>query len=350
MIPYTLNEKSITFFHNLRQHTFVNDGTKQYTNIVGAVLNNDLLKLEEYINIKKFIEKISFGKVVITQCGHVTANGRVVSDYLASRIIKHHENYGSAGITSLLNFAEKLVDNPSDDVQEDLYKWLEVGNMPIFEDGDFLAYKSVRSDFTPWANGPFGKDQSPGKLVTMPRESCDSYRGNTCSTGLHFCSKEYLPKFYGTDSRSKIIALKINPKNVVAIPTDYNLTKGRCCEFYVLNEVHFDDIDEKFGSKYVVGDDDFYEDSDWDNGFEGITLEIVPTMVEAKERKLSSEYTIEEPTELISEFGLIAVNEVTKAAKGEMARKALKEHANVKAAAARSLGLAKSTFNDWLTY
>jgi hypothetical protein len=58
---------------------------------------------------------------------------------------------------------------------------------------------------------------------------------NTCSTGLHFCSKEYLDHFGGHDSRTVI--LKINPRDVVSIPADYNATKGRTCRYEVIGEL-----------------------------------------------------------------------------------------------------------------
>lgn len=33
------------------------------------------------------------------------------------------------------------------------------------------------------------------------------------------------------------MVLKINPQDVVSIPTDYNNTKGRCCKYTVVGEL-----------------------------------------------------------------------------------------------------------------
>jgi hypothetical protein len=52
---------------------------------------------------------------------------------------------------------------------------------------------------------------------------------------LHFCSQEYLPHFGGSDSR--VVIVKINPRDVVSIPTDYNNAKGRACRYEVIGEV-----------------------------------------------------------------------------------------------------------------
>ena len=38
--------------------------------------------------------------------------------------------------------------------------------------------------------------------------------------------------------------LKINPRDVVSIPTDYNDSKGRCCRYEVIGEVGVNPEDE----------------------------------------------------------------------------------------------------------
>jgi hypothetical protein len=76
---------------------------------------------------------------------------------------------------------------------------------------------------------------APGNVVEMERNTVDDNMNNTCSTGLHFCSKEYLAHFGGHDSRTVI--LKINPRDVVSIPADYNATKGRTCRYEVIGEL-----------------------------------------------------------------------------------------------------------------
>jgi hypothetical protein len=52
---------------------------------------------------------------------------------------------------------------------------------------------------------------------------------------LHFCSLDYLSHFGGHDSRT--VVLKINPRDVVSIPADYNATKGRTCRYEVIGEL-----------------------------------------------------------------------------------------------------------------
>ena len=35
--------------------------------------------------------------------------------------------------------------------------------------------------------------------------------------------------------------IKVNPRDVVSIPVDYNNSKGRCCKYEVVGEVKFKD-------------------------------------------------------------------------------------------------------------
>jgi hypothetical protein len=76
----------------------------------------------------------------------------------------------------------------------------------------------------------------------MDRNTVDDDQNRTCSTGLHFCSKEYLGSFGG----QRILILKINPRDVVSIPTDYNASKGRACRYEIADEIDKDKADEAF--------------------------------------------------------------------------------------------------------
>ncbi len=76
--------------------------------------------------------------------------------------------------------------------------------------------------------------------MTEPREECDDNPDQTCSRGLHFCAASYLSN-YGSGG-SRIVVVKINPRDVVAFPRDYNLAKGRACAYQVVGEVPMDQV------------------------------------------------------------------------------------------------------------
>ena len=103
----------------------------------------------------------------------------------------------------------------------------------------------------------------------MPRNAVDEDKERTCSYGLHFCSIQYLPSFSDSDG-GKTMIVKINPKDVVAIPADYNNTKGRTCRYEVVAE-YKDDWRSKlkrdesgFDSELYSSDGGDYEIDDLD--------------------------------------------------------------------------------------
>jgi hypothetical protein len=143
-------------------------------------------------------------------------------------------------IEPMVNFMENLMLNPSKRAVTELYGFLEKGNLPITPDGHFLAYKKVKQDYTDCYTGTM--DNSVGQVVEMERNSVDDDQNRTCSTGLHFCSREYLNHFGG----ERVMILKINPRDVVSIPNDYNDTKGRACRYEVIDEIDKEKADEAF--------------------------------------------------------------------------------------------------------
>jgi len=136
----------------------------------------------------------------------------------------------------LVNFVIKLSSNPSFRVVNELYDFLQNNSLPLTDDGCFLAYKRVDQDYTDYHSHKF--DNHIGKACSMPRNKVDDNSENTCSSGLHFCSLDYLSSFRGC----RIMIVKIDPRDVVSIPVDYNNTKGRCCKYEVIDEVPENDV------------------------------------------------------------------------------------------------------------
>ena len=113
-----------------------------------------------------------------------------------------------------------------------LFKFLQHNGHPLTEDGCFIAYRSVKENFKDHHTGSI--DNSPGKFVEMDRSTVDDNPDNTCSSGLHVASYDYASGF-GYDNK-KLVEVKVNPKDVVAVPRDYDGTKMRVCRFQVIRE------------------------------------------------------------------------------------------------------------------
>lgn len=143
-------------------------------------------------------------------------------------------------VKPMMKFMANLLSNPERTAIDELYLFLEACKLPITEDGCFIAYKIVKNDYMDIYTGTM--DNSVGKVLQMQRTEVDSNRNNTCSRGLHFCSKEYL-NHYGSSNRNndRCMLVKINPADVVSIPSDYNNAKGRAWKYEVVGEVTTDE-------------------------------------------------------------------------------------------------------------
>lgn len=188
--------------------------------------------------IRKFTETLSFldGKV-FSRAGimYIKTNDgdKSIDSRLHSRISDLHASGNKDDIDGIINLTNKLYKNPNVDSIDDMFRFLAHNSLPITKEGNFIAYKLVREDYKDIYTGTF--DNSVGSEPSMPREMCEYDRSVTCSRGLHFCSKEYLP-YYG-DSNSRIMVLEIDPSDVVSIPIDYNNAKGRACRYKIIGEI-----------------------------------------------------------------------------------------------------------------
>jgi bifunctional DNA-binding transcriptional regulator/antitoxin component of YhaV-PrlF toxin-antitoxin module len=153
-----------------------------------------------------------------------------------------------------------LRQNPSEESRKDLYTFLEKNHVPITEDGYFVAYKGVNNDFTDNRTGSY--DNSIGKTVKMPRDQVNPDRNQTCSTGLHVAAYEYAKGF-----AALLIEVKVNPRDVVSVPTDYNAQKMRVCEYTVVAECENELKEELYGHPGDVGEEGVDVD-DMDNDIE----------------------------------------------------------------------------------
>jgi hypothetical protein len=194
---------------------------------VAAVEGGNFGLAVEYMQPIKKIKDIGYGFTVEDDA--VTFNGKVVRNLVCDRILEAVSQ--DKDVKHLSRFLWKLRQNPSYNAQQDLYRFLEVNHLPILENGNFLAYKLVREDWKDVYSGRI--DNSIGASPSMPRADVDDDRNVTCSRGLHVCGFEYLKSYCG----QRLVAVEVNPKDVVSVPVDYNNTKMRVSDYFVREEL-----------------------------------------------------------------------------------------------------------------
>lgn len=127
-------------------------------------------------------------------------------------------------------FIENMFKNKYIDCVTEIYDFCKHLDFAITDDGCFFAYKKVNNDFTSIHDGT--TMHKIGTIVSV--DEFDTDRDNTCSKGLHFYTSDYGDQLWGDTDIYKTIMVKINPKDVVAIPRDYDGKKGRCAKYEVV--------------------------------------------------------------------------------------------------------------------
>jgi hypothetical protein len=355
--PFNFSNESISVFVIDKMYT-VDNTHPNYEALIEELKkeDHDLEQIGLLASIKNFIQGLAFGHVIVAE-DQVYYKNKPIDDYLSRKMLQILRD--GFDITMWVKFVDNLMLNPVDSAKEELYKFLESSNLPLTDDGCFLAFKKVREDYTSY-HSYNGKvfDHHVGEHVEEDEENVDRNRNKTCSGGLHFCSKEYLPHYYGGEGR--VVVVKINPADVRAIPSDYDNAKGRALQYDVVSELAEEQAAEAFdGSSGVegyieVGCEDTSEDEydnycpecgeewsnsgnecdscDWDEDGDTITISIV---FEDDDDSDADDTSTPEAT-----FGPF---NWTRAQMQEL----IKKHGS-KAAVARAKGVAISTFKDWV--
>jgi hypothetical protein len=234
--PFLIQGDNVVVVIDNKPHT-INKTHITYQKVVDAIKAGDWDAVKDAIEPKKIV--LNYGKGNVSIQGETLFwKGTELHTTLAVKMIDMlREGFP---IEPMVHFMDNLYQNPSKRAVDELYGFLEKGNLPITPDGHFLAYKKVRANYMDVHSGTM--DNSIGKIVEMERYNVDDNKDNTCSTGLHFCSKDYLNSFSG----ERTVIVKINPRDVVSIPSDYNATKGRACRYEVVGEIDADKVDQAF--------------------------------------------------------------------------------------------------------
>jgi hypothetical protein len=245
-MKYILNEIGVVLFKDGKP-TKIEKTDKRYPCIIAALKlpigeqNDAVDKALEGVNNNKELE--SKGFVVNYNTGDVTYKGEPLPTPLARKVMSLIKE--NLPVTLLERFWENLKLNPSYNSIRELYDFLSYKELPITEDGCFLAYRGLRADYysvngnksTKVLQGTVDHDghifNGVGEHIEVFRGDVDDNREHHCSQGIHAGSYDYARGW----SRGKLVVVKINPKDVVSVPSDYNCQKLRCCAYTVVGEI-----------------------------------------------------------------------------------------------------------------
>lgn len=163
---------------------------------------------------------------------NITFMGRTFQSQMFDRLIDAIRDVTPEDeLKRLFAFVRRTLNHPDKVTAERIFDFARCNSIELTDEGNMICYKKVRADYKDVHSGKF--DNSPGTVVSMPRQMVEHDHNKTCSPGLHFASIGYMKHFSG----ARIVSVLVDPADVVGMPYDYNDTKGRACKYIVLEDV-----------------------------------------------------------------------------------------------------------------
>jgi hypothetical protein len=187
------------------------------------------------------------------------------NDAVNNDLTAHMLRVLSAGkdVTPVAKFWENLASNPSAHSREQLFRWIKDRNLTIDEDGYIVAYKGVNVDedgnYVSATAGPAVVNNVPvngfvpnavGNVVEMARSSVVHNPAVGCSVGLHAGTYDYASTF----TSGPTLEVRINPRDVVSVPTDCYDSKMRVSRYVVAGVVE-EEVSEPLVPSFPVATD-----------------------------------------------------------------------------------------------
>ena len=236
------NNGSVNAFVGGKPYTF-SKSHENYDKLLSYLENGNIEHFEASYDIASTVEHYCDGYVHVDN-GELSWQGITMPELFTDRILQMRRE--GFNIDPMLNFLDNMNDNPSDQAIVELFDFMQNKHLPITDDGHFLAYKAVSPDFKDIYTGNI--DNSVGNEVSIERSKVDSNRNKHCSAGLHVGAIDYVKSYGGidldedNDGGNQIVICKVNPADVVSVPSDARFQKLRTCRYEVVSL--FNDIFE----------------------------------------------------------------------------------------------------------
>lgn len=253
----------------------------RYDSLVEALKERDFDAVNDILSAsvaETIVHTVGDGELKAT-ADSITYRGVEVHGVLVDKIRRLIQD-GYKDVERFILFLRNLMDNPSGRSVKELYDFLSYKDLPITEDGHFLAYKGVQENFysshgnkqTVVLQGEVNERgqilNTVGSVIEVARNSVDDERSNGCSFGLHAGSYDY-----GSTFSSRTLLVKINPADVVSVPSDCACQKVRVTKYEVLQEIERELVEASYDTSDF---DDFDEwDSDPSDGIDDFIYNVL---------------------------------------------------------------------------
>lgn len=234
MIAYEISENTMSILIDGDFYMVLRNKVKQ-ADILELLENpntdNSLIKknmLKSRLDRIKEIEWVSEGNITV-KGNTVYYRGEAWDIAITRKIVEFLDK--GAPVKYLMRFMDRLMDNCSRHIVEQLYPFIEKYRMQITSDGKIIAYKGVTPDYMDRYsrsvyNGPGAKPEP------MKSNEVDDNPDVGCSQGYHAGTLEYA---HGWGER--VMRVLIDPADVKSVPKECSYQKMRIIQYEVLDEV-----------------------------------------------------------------------------------------------------------------
>lgn len=239
----TVSTRAVNVIADGNNYSITSDEKQKFELALEAVEKADWERLLELCKMRH--QKAVDISATLSNFGFTVKNGYVIMgdktgefklggvDVLMRRIESFALAGDENGVTAMAKFLDKLLENPDQEIMNRIIDFIRFGDVEVDEEGYLIAYKYVDSNFKDSFTNRL--DNRPGSVVRMKRALVDKDIKNECSQGLHVCALSYVFGFWGHGKR--LVKVRLNPRDIVAIPKDYKGAKIRCSEYTVMSDV-----------------------------------------------------------------------------------------------------------------
>lgn len=288
-----------------KPHTFQKE-SPNFNLLRKALLEERWEDIPKYLTVAKTIREWAKGSFSLSSDGDTLLfNGEPLPDGIMRRCSIMVSKGESP--QPLLNFYEKLQKNPSWRSVQQLYPFLEKEGIPITEDGDFLAYKSIQENWTDHHTGTV--DNRIGQKPSVPRNKVSDDPNTPCHFGLHVGALGYASTF--GSGACRMVICKVDPADVVCIPYDSSQEKMRVCTYEVIGlyggqlpstVIRLRDEEEYVRPEDLDYEDEDYEDEDYEDDEDDDYTEDGPSLKISKTKFKNGRFRLAVKTEHLLDF------------------------------------------------
>ena len=255
---YTLTNESVTIIHEGKPHT-IQKGMTQFhvlrEAILSAIQTDDWDPVISSLTVAGSLMQYLGDRWSVDAHRTIKMDGNPVPQSIVDRIWRM-ANVGESP-QPLFRFYERLSKNPSRRSVTQLFDFLKHQNIPLEEDGRFLAYKAVKEDFKDVHSGTV--DNHPGVVNKLDRNLVSDDPNEACHFGFHVGALGYASTFH---TSGQMIICRVDPEHVVCVPYDYSHQKMRVCEYEVIGMYSGTPMSSDVHKEELAAD----EDGEWKDG------------------------------------------------------------------------------------